>query len=137
MHRITREYGNNSWYCRQHFNTRSSLFSSLNPSANGKITVNKYIRNLDIACACWLMPVIPVFKRLRQEECHKFKAGLGYRIRPGNGEKSWVGGREGWNNSLGNLNKCLFLQNNCAFPCTGEHTQICIYTHQKNTPTQR
>lgn len=50
-------------------------------------------------------------------------------------KKSWGGSREGWDNSSGN--KCLFLQNNCVFPCTGAHTQICIYTHQKNSPTQR
>lgn len=35
------------------------------------------------------------------------------------------------------INKCLFLQNKTVFPCTSAHTQICIYTHQKNSPTQR
>ena len=82
------------------------------------------------------MPVIPVFKRLRQEECHKFKAGLGYRIRPRQwGKKAREeAGRAGITVQV--INKCLFLQNNCVFPCTGAHTQICIYTSEKFTYTK-
>jgi hypothetical protein len=30
----------------------------------------------------WLIPVIPVLERLRQEDCHKFKATLGCKVRP-------------------------------------------------------
>lgn len=32
--------------------------------------------------AWWLMPIIPALKRLRQEDCHKFKVKLGYIVRP-------------------------------------------------------
>lgn len=30
----------------------------------------------------WLIPVIPTFRKLKQEKCHEFKVSLGYTVKP-------------------------------------------------------